>query len=79
MRHTLFLVAAVLAAICAAYEDASLVRSSEALTFDDDIHLEERETGGRLRLQSRGTLADIIDLDRIASVKVSAIFSNFYS
>ncbi|KAH3802556.1 uncharacterized protein LOC127837090 [Dreissena polymorpha] len=69
MRHTLFLVAAVLAAICAAYEDASLVRSSEALTFDDDIHLEERETGGRLRLQSRGTLADIIDLDRIASVK----------
>ncbi|XP_052773072.1 uncharacterized protein LOC128211950 [Mya arenaria] len=40
-----------------------------AATFDDDLHLEEHETGGRLRLQSRGKLAEIVDLDQIPNIK----------
>ena len=38
--------------------------------FDNDVELHEEETGGKLRLRSRGNLSDIVDLDRTESVKV---------
>ena len=38
--------------------------------FDNDLQLKEEETGGTLRLRSRGNLSDIVDLDRTDGVKV---------
>ncbi|WAQ98178.1 hypothetical protein MAR_022551, partial [Mya arenaria] len=43
--------------------------AEDAATFDDDVQLEEKETGGRLFLQSRGKLSDIVDLDQIPNIK----------
>lgn len=46
--------------------------------FDNDLHLEEEETGGQLRLQSRGRLSDIVDLDQETCVKVRTTVLNSY-
>lgn len=37
--------------------------------FDNDIHYTEQETGGNLRLRSKGKLSPIIDLDQTPAVK----------
>ena len=38
--------------------------------FDNDLELTEPETGGVLRLKSKGKISKIIELDSIDSVKV---------
>ena len=41
-----------------------------AHVFDNDLEYVEPETGGILRLKSKGTITKIVDLDTIDSVKV---------
>jgi len=42
--------------------------------FDDVIHLEERETGGQVRVTSRGRLTSLVDLDQEkSSIKVTTL------
>lgn len=63
MKVTSFFVAlsVVLRVTCGRGEDA---------VFDDDIHYVEPETGGQLRISSKGKLSAIIDLDQTPAVKV---------
>lgn len=48
--------------------------------FDNDLHLTEEETGGKLHLRSQGNLSNIVDLDRTEGIKVRKnMFRNFNS
>lgn len=47
----------------------SIIHGNENAEFNNNIHYMEAETGGTLKIQSKGRLSEIIDLDQIPAVK----------
>ena len=62
MQFVLLLVSCVVAAAAV---------DGQEKEFHNDIQLTEEETGGMLRLSSKGKLSEIVDLDSTDCVKVS--------
>ena len=56
---------------------ATVVSTEIERDFSSDRNLIEEETGGRLRLHSRGKLSEIIDLDKTECVHVRRTCNTF--